>query len=61
MTKITIKIFQFHLVRLKAGGEGHYPVSRRISIPFSTIKRCGGVQQRGQGGISIPFSTIKSF
>ena len=49
MTKITIKIFQFHLVRLKAGGEGHYPVSRRISIPFSTIKSLSVVPPHVEG------------
>ena len=56
-----VKIFQFHLVRLKAANNSNIAVPTLISIPFSTIKRDIPFPYLIRDKeISIPFSTIKS-
>ena len=56
-----VAAFQFHLVRLKAQDKVRKSEVKKISIPFSTIKRSFGAFRTSLKSISIPFSTIKSF
>ena len=48
-------LFQFHLVRLKASSSSIAFNQSSVSIPFSTIKRCGQVGRNARG---LSFNSI---
>ena len=59
--QVTMSIFQFHLVRLKASPHVQEPFVSRISIPLGSIKSPIFYEFNAEFVISIPLGSIKSF